>query len=301
VRRCLSLLGVAVLAASSFGAIGADGAHLPGWFVALAHREAADLGDPHPRSITYKLAGASGTITMHGRFSCSIATCPFGLHGPAGSPTVVRGPVATFRIDTRRRRIVGFSLTYPILVVGTGTHSPARSEVAFSEAWQASPSAFGSLRLHQATQSSRPPITLTGPARRIVMAGFDGHNHVLLVAPTGDGGFCTSLSGAYGGTGCWLTPNRAHKGGTLEPGMVRDASGPVLLNGFFTFPAAVHLVVTYQGGSRETIPFAWVNGPIRAGFFVYDLSAHRKPGHRPEALTLVGQSGRRLIREQLPS
>jgi hypothetical protein len=80
----------------------------------------------------------------------------------------------------------------------------------------------------------------------------------------------------------------------LDPGATGDASGPILLDGYFTVANAARLQVTYQDGSTATIPFVWVSKPINAGLFVYDLAAHRRPGHRPDTLTLFNSQGTRL-------
>jgi hypothetical protein len=123
---------------------------------------------------------------------------------------------------------------------------------------------------------------------------------VLLVAPTREGGFCTSLSGPYGGTSCPLTAVVRGDVGVLAPDMVGDAGGPILFDGYFTVPSAARLQVTYQDGERATIPFVSVTSPIRAGFFLYDLTTHRRAGHRPAVVTLFDTRGRQLAERQLP-
>ena len=81
--------------------------------------------------------------------------------------------------------------------------------------------------------------------------------------------------------------------------MTGDASGPILFDGYFTIANAERLQVTYQDGRRDTVPFAWVTSPIRAGFFVYDLATHRHPGQRPVALTLLDANGKSLSRQRM--
>jgi len=127
-----------------------------------------------------------------------------------------------------------------------------------------------------------------------------GREHVLVVAPTEEGGFCTSLSGPYGTTGCPLTAVVRGEAGVLAPDVIGDASGPIMFNGYFTFPSAARLRVTFEDGERATIPFVWVTRPIRAGFFLYDLTAHRRAGHRPAVVTLLDGRGRQLAERQLP-
>jgi hypothetical protein len=88
--------------------------------------------------------------------------------------------------------------------------------------------------------------------------------------------------------------------GVLAPDMVGDAAGPMMFNGYLTFGDAARLEVTYQDGSRATVPFVWVTSPIRAGFFLFDLTAHRRAGQRPVFVTLFDAQGRQLAERQLP-
>jgi hypothetical protein len=141
-------------------------------------------------------------------------------------------------------------------------------------------------------------VKIAARARRIGFFRFGGRNRVLLVAPTTNGGFCTSLSGPYGGVGCTLPRNRLPKS-VLNPGMTGDATGPILFHGYFTVPHAARLQVIFADGSTGTIPFAWVTEPIRAGFFVYDLSAHRRRGRRPVALSVWDRHGKRLYEQRV--
>jgi hypothetical protein len=179
-----------------------------------------------------------------------------------------------------------------ILVVGAGTAPPARTVIEFGTAAMGPRSAFSSVHHFG--------ITIAARARRVAALRLGGRDHVLLVAPTREGGFCTSLFGPYGGTSCPLTAVVRGEVGVLAPDMVGDASGPILFDGYFTFPSAARLQVTYQDGERGTIPFVWVTSPIRAGFFLYDLTRHRRAGHRPAFVTLLDGHRRQLAERQLP-
>jgi hypothetical protein len=167
--------------------------------------------------------------------------------------------------------------------------------VAFADAPAGPATAFSSIRRHY-----RFGVTIAARGRRVATLFVSGREHVLLVAPTAEGGFCTSLSGPYGATGCPLTAVVRGPEGVLAPDLVGAASGPIMFNGYLTFPSGARLEVTYQDGERALIPFVWVTTPIRAGFFVYDLTSHRRPGHRPALVTLFDGRGRQLAERQLP-
>jgi hypothetical protein len=277
----------------------ASGAKAQVWLQALARRDAAALGDPKPRSISFRLRGSSATVVLSGHFACSRSSCPFMVSGPIGSPGSVRGTRAVITVDMETRTATGFAVTYPMLALGPGSPSPpARTRINFFEAAQGPAAAFSSLH-HPGLSSPAFQVRIAARARRIASLYLKGRDHVLLVAPTKGGGFCTSLSGPYGGTGCPLTGKLRASRGVLDPGTTGDASGPILFDGHFTVAHVARLLVTYQDGATGTIPFVWVSKPISAGFFVYDLSAHRRPGHRPIALSLFDTHGKQLYRERL--
>ena len=207
------------------------------------------------------------------------------MGGPPGNLPPLRGTVFTAVIRLPSHLPAHLDLRYPQLAIGPGAHPPPRTDIAFAEAMEGPWSAFSSL----------PQASERG--RRIASLWVDRphHTQVLLVAPTRDGGFCTSLSGAYGGTGC-PTPG-AHRGPVLHAGLTGDAGGPILFDGYFTDSSGARLEVAYEDGTRETVPFAWVGSPIRAGFFLFDLTQHRKAGHRPSTLTLFDARGHVLLRD----
>jgi len=186
-------------------------------------------------------------------------------------------------------------LVLTLLVVGAGTAPPARTVIAFADASPGPRTAFASIQRHY-----RFGVTIAARGRRVAALSAGGGEHVLLVAPTAEGGFCTSLSGPNGGTACPLTAVVRGPDGVLAPDLVGDAGGPILFNGYFTFARAARLEVTYQDGARATVPFVWVTGPIRAGFFLYDLTAHRRAGHRPAFVTLFDAQGQQLAERLLP-
>jgi len=137
-----------------------------------------------------------------------------------------------------------------------------------------------------------PRIVLAARARRVAVIQWNGARS-LLVAPTTAGGFCKSLTGAYGGTECY--PGSARTSNALNSGLTGDAGGPIALDGTFFDPHGTRLEVRYQDGRRSLVPIIWVDAPIRAGFFVFRIpSVHRLRGHRPLTLSLYSAKGARL-------
>ena len=175
-----------------------------------------------------------------------------------------------------------------------------RRNVDFGSAPLGPRAAFSGIALRSAHDTHGARIVLTAAARRIALIDWNGLRP-LLVAPTKGGGFCESLSGAYGGTGCVSGSARRHIG-RLNPGLTGDASGPIAFNGTFFNAHGIRLEVRYQDGHSNTIPIIWVNSPINAGFFVYKIAAnHRQPGHRPVSLSLFSATGRLLAHQRLSS
>jgi len=94
-----------------------------------------------------------------------------------------------------------------------------------------------------------PRVVVTMRARLIASLEFtglkiDGRDHLYFVAPTSAGGYCTAVSGPYGGSGC-----AGHRP-KLDPGPGGDQSGPILFDGSFSNAFAARLEVTYQDGSK---------------------------------------------------
>jgi hypothetical protein len=172
---------------------------------------------------------------------------------------------------------------------------PARTAISFSAAPLGPASEFS--WLHRSGLRAPPSVqrvVVTGRARRIANLTFDGHDYVFFVAPTKTGGYCTAVTGPYGGSGC---PNNRPK---LDPGLTGDQSGPIVFHGSFASVNAARLKVTYQDGSKGAIPFYWVSAPINAGFFLFPVPAvHRHPGDRPNLLSVYDDTGRALAQTTL--
>ena len=173
---------------------------------------------------------------------------------------------------------------------------PARTVVNFSAAPEGPKSEFSWLQHDQ--RPTLPPgvqrVVVTGRARRITDLTFNGRDHVLFVAPTRTGGYCTALTGPYGGSGC------ADHRPTLDPGITGDQSGPILFDGSFTTANATRVEVTYKDGSRSEMPFVWVSAPISAGFFVYQVPPiHRHPGDHPTLVSTYTSTGKLLAQKKI--
>jgi hypothetical protein len=63
-------------------------------------------------------------------------------------------------------------------------------------------------------------------------------------------------------------------------------------------PSARALVIEYEDGSSQRIPFVWVSKPIDAGFFLFAPSAaHERAGARVSAVIALDAAGRVVARE----
>ena len=74
------------------------------------------------------------------------------------------------------------------------------------------------------------------------------------------------------------------------------------LGGSLLASDAVRLVVDYEDGASDEIPFTWVSSPIEAaGFYVYEVPAeHRAFGHRAAVLRAVDVNGDDVARASIP-
>jgi hypothetical protein len=187
-----------------------------------------------------------------------------------------------------RVRVLAVVAVAALLVVAAASGSvPRRTDVAFASAPLGPPSTFASIT-HRATS---PAVVLAGRARRVAVVHWNG-DRPLLVAPTTTGGFCESLPGPYGGTGCFTGSRQRN---VIDSGQTADAVGPIAFNGKFFDSRGARLEVRYEDELTTVVPIVWVGKPINAGFFVFAIpSAHRRPGHRPIAITLFSASGTRL-------
>lgn len=178
-------------------------------------------------------------------------------------------------------------VTALLVVAAASGSAPRRTNVAFASAPLGPASTFASITRRAAS----PAIVLAARARRIAVVHWNGYRP-LLVAPTTAGGFCESLPGPYGGVGCFTGSRQRN---VIDPGLTADAGGSIAFNGKFFDSRGARLEVRYEDGLNTVVSIIWVGKPINAGFFVFAIpSAHRRPGHRPIAITLFSASGTRL-------
>jgi hypothetical protein len=117
----------------------------------------------------------------------------------------------------------------------------------------------------------------------------------LWVAPTKDGGFCTSSGWCSGGDfhydrlslGVCLCGRVAQDGEILAP--------PVVLEGATTNERAASLRLRFEDGELQSIPLVWVGEPVDTAFFLYGVpERHWQQGHLPTTLTMLAADGDEL-------
>jgi hypothetical protein len=118
----------------------------------------------------------------------------------------------------------------------------------------------------------------------------------LWVAPTKDGGFCTSPGSCYGphirsddrlNLGVCLCGRVAQDGEILAP--------PVVLEGGTSNERANSLLLRFEDGESQPIPLVWVGAPVNAAFFLYGVpKRHWQKGHLPTMLTMLSADGDEL-------
>jgi hypothetical protein len=140
-------------------------------------------------------------------------------------------------------------------------------------------------------------------ARRITDVRIDGRDYPLFVAPIAGrgsiagGGFCYLWKGATTGCGPMYTPPRLRPrfsnilGGQARP-LPSRRQWVSIIGGAFPEAAARHVVLSYADWQKADIPFVWVTGPIKSGFFLYGIPrAHRRQGHQAIRISVTNASG----------
>jgi hypothetical protein len=245
-----------------------------------------------PASATAEATSAETTTTADNRIRTSRTTRQIRARGPcarfhnSARTTTERGFVMI--AHAVRVRVLTAVAVAALLVVAAALGSvPRRTNVAFASAPLGSPSTFASVT----RRATSPAVVLAARARRVAVVHWNG-DRPLLVAPTTAGGFCESLPGPYGGAGCFTGSRQRN---VIDSGLTADAAGPIAFNGKFFDSRGARLEVRYEDGLNTVVPIIWVGKPINAGFFVFAIpSSHRRPGHRPIAITLFSRSGTRL-------
>jgi hypothetical protein len=155
------------------------------------------------------------------------------------------------------------------------------------------------------------PRTIPGQARRIMSAVFNGHRHVLYVAPTRDGSFCYEWTTAMGSCAPPKHPRPlpgkpagvpAGSLATMGAGVQETRGGlPGIVTGYVIAGRAKTVEAQFVGGSSVSLPITWVSAPIKAGFFVYDVpAAHRTRATAVRAIVARDRDGKVVARERFP-
>jgi hypothetical protein len=129
-------------------------------------------------------------------------------------------------------------------------------------------------------------------ARRITDVRIDGHDYVLLIAPTKHGGFCYTWAKSYSITGCRLhgEPRYVSYLGLWSTMAAHNALNTI--GGSFPQARTTRVTLAYADGQTTEIPFVWVTKPINSGFFLAGIpKRHQRLGHQPVRISLYTPSG----------
>ena len=196
---------------------------------------------------------------------------------------------------TRRRRLFVLGLAAAFALVATAfAFGWPQSLIDFFRAAPAPKpvkNSFGQLNV--TAPPGMGPRTIPGQARRITSAVFNGHQHVLYVAPTRDGSFCYQWTRFMGSCAPPKHPRSAPGApagvrsgflATLGAGWQQTRDGlPAVLMGYVMAGKAKTVEAHFAGGGGVSLPITWVSAPINAGFFVYEIPA----AHLTRATALI--------------
>ena len=153
------------------------------------------------------------------------------------------------------------------------------------------------------------PGIVPNAARKVTVVTLADGPHTLWVAPTKSGGFCVTWTGLWGGCRSRQAPAALPAPGSWDLrswdlGMTvqQEHGATTRLGGSLLAPDAVRLVVDYEDGASDEIPFTWVSPPIDAAFYVYEVpTEHRAFGHRAAVLRAVDANGEDVARASIPT
>ena len=211
-----------------------------------------------------------------------------------------------------RRRARGRSLRPVVLVVAAAllavlVATPAlglhRHVVSFLESDPASPeirTRFEEIDI--GAPNGMESGVIGGETRLVKLPG----GPTISVAPTKAGGFCTDR-------GCIRSPTElaaiAERIGDrpgdrdayrIPVGFSSPVAGVEFLEGHVLDRRGEAIVVEYQSGKREEIPFVWVTDPINAGFWRKRIRPEDQlAGRRPKIVFLLDGEGNELARDQV--
>jgi hypothetical protein len=220
-----------------------------------------------------------------------------------GDWSAVVAAAAERRRPSRRQLLVAFAA---LAVLATLVATPAfgvrslilgligRTNVSFTS----SPGAPNAIKLRFLEfDDGAPPGMAQHPlpdeAKSITFRGAGGQKHVLWIAPTRSGGFCTI---GPGGGGC-LTRNTVSSAGPVTiGGAYSEARGqkPLMrsVNGDVLSRSVATLTLDFADGTSIPLPFVYVSSPIDAGFYFYGVPGpHQGAGHWPVAVVARNAAG----------
>ncbi len=239
---------------------------------------------------------------------------PAGAHETGDWAAVLAAAGAEPRRGRRPSRRQLIAAVAALAVLGTLVATPAlgvrglilgligRTNVSFVS----SPGAPAKIRLEfleldQGAPAGMAPHPLPDEARSITFRGAGGQKHVLWVAPTSSGGFC-SIGVASGG--CLAKDERALAGPVTVGGGYSQARGeaPVMreVNGVVLSAAVATLTLEFADGTSMPLPFVYVSSPIDAGFYFFGVpSPHQSAGHWPVAVVARNTAGTVIATKRL--
>lgn len=217
----------------------------------------------------------------------------------------------TRRVRRARRRR---ALTTALVVVGAVVvAAPAFGLGRYAIDWLSADPAPARVQLDFAqlgvgAPKGMDPGIVPNAARKVTVVTLADGPHTLWVAPTEGGGFCVTWTGLWGGCRSRQAPAGVPEPGTgdlrsWDLGMTvqQEAGATTRLGGSLLATDAVRLVVDYEDGASDEIPFTWVSPPIDAAFYVFEVpTEHRSFGHRAAVLRAVDANGEDVARASIP-
>jgi len=161
---------------------------------------------------------------------------------------------------------------------------------------------------------SMAPQAIISQARTVTTFHVDGKSHTLWVAPTRRGGFCWTISEAFGGCLNLADIKRAQRHykiptGEIHPELLSvsftaaspNSSTPAEIEGVVLAPKATRLTADFRDGRSIDLPFVFVSPPINAGFVLWQIPAsHLTRGAALRAVSAYDAHGKLIARALIP-
>ena len=161
---------------------------------------------------------------------------------------------------------------------------------------------------------SLAPQAIVGESRTVTTFRGGGKRHTLWVAPTRRGGFCWTVSEAFGGCLDRAELSRGARRykpprGAVHPELLSisylasspRSSVPATIEGVVLAPKTVRLTAEFRDGTSVSLPFVFVSPPIDAGFVYWAIpGGQRQRATALEAVTARDAHGKVLARSLIP-